>query len=49
MRWRRFWPGAAEGARHLLYIEASTWIGVGLVIDGRLYTAATEVPARSPT
>ena len=49
LRWRRLWPGAAEGARHLLYIEASTWIGVGLVIDGRLYTAAAEVPARSPT
>lgn len=29
--------GAAEGLRHVLYVEASAWIGAGLMIDGHLY------------
>lgn len=29
--------GSGAGARHLLYVKASTGVGAGLILDGRLY------------
>jgi predicted NBD/HSP70 family sugar kinase len=32
--------GSAVGCRHLLYVKASTGVGAGLILDGRIYRGA---------
>jgi len=33
--------GAGQGSEHMIYVTASTGIGGGFILDGRLYTGAT--------
>jgi len=35
--------GAARGCRHVLYVQATTGIGCGLIVDGKLYRGARGI------
>lgn len=39
--WAEYCVGAGKGSRHMCYATFSTGFGIGIIIDGQLYTGAT--------
>jgi glucokinase len=39
--WAEYCFGAGKGSRHMCYVTFSTGFGIGIIIDGQLYTGAT--------